>query len=275
MSKPLHDPARDGFTHINVYTKGKTELGRKLTNPAKAYFSFPKSGEFQSVEGFWFWLRCALLGHNWTGEEKQAIHHLRTLHGLTAKKEGSAILEGVPKSAWANFPEERFRAGVKEAIRQKIINDVSLQKDLVNSSLPFAHYYWYGKEDDPAIREAGHAWVIEALEEFRLDLKVQASKTIVYRLHIADDILVMCDSTEDRLENIGRILGLLDERDAMSMERSLNAFPCIKPALEEDKYREWIKSLLWQEGPENAHTPRAFVKVVVLEETGFVLEQKE
>jgi hypothetical protein len=42
----------DGITHINIYSKGKTELGRWLSN-----FTYhpieTEDGKFDSVEGYW------------------------------------------------------------------------------------------------------------------------------------------------------------------------------------------------------------------------------
>jgi hypothetical protein len=49
-------PSEDGVTHINVYSRGNTELGRLLSNFAHTPFSHPEFGEFASVEGFWYWL---------------------------------------------------------------------------------------------------------------------------------------------------------------------------------------------------------------------------
>ena len=40
------DPSLDGETHINVYSKGKTELGRALTNMAEIGTKVDKIGYF-------------------------------------------------------------------------------------------------------------------------------------------------------------------------------------------------------------------------------------
>ena len=48
-------PTEDGITHINIYSKGQTELGKMLSNFAK----FPiqtVDGNFMSVEGYWYFL---------------------------------------------------------------------------------------------------------------------------------------------------------------------------------------------------------------------------
>jgi hypothetical protein len=48
-------PEEDGVTHINIYSKGKTELGRWLTNFSYSPFNHPEYGKFLSMEGFWYW----------------------------------------------------------------------------------------------------------------------------------------------------------------------------------------------------------------------------
>ena len=48
-------PEDDGRTHVNVYSRGRTSLGRDLSN--FAHLPFELDGlAFASVEGFWFWL---------------------------------------------------------------------------------------------------------------------------------------------------------------------------------------------------------------------------
>ena len=54
MSYP--HPMNDGVDHINVYSKGATELGRFLTNMNNIPVN-TKHGRFQSVEGYWHWLK--------------------------------------------------------------------------------------------------------------------------------------------------------------------------------------------------------------------------
>ena len=72
----------DGVHHINVYSKGKTEIGRWLSN-----FSYSpiqtKNGNFESIEGYWYWITTL-------------NDRLRELHGFPAKKlgkESEKILE--------------------------------------------------------------------------------------------------------------------------------------------------------------------------------------
>lgn len=40
----------DGIDHINIYSKGKTTLGRMLSNFACTPFTHPEDGKFASIE---------------------------------------------------------------------------------------------------------------------------------------------------------------------------------------------------------------------------------
>lgn len=63
----------DGLDHINIYSKGKTILGKYLSHFTKVKIRTIYHGTFLSVEGYWYWL----LTRN---------DNLRSLYGFEAKK---------------------------------------------------------------------------------------------------------------------------------------------------------------------------------------------
>lgn len=67
-------PDEDGVTHINIYSKGKTEIGRWASNFQYAPIVID-DGHFDSVEGYFYWLGT-----------RNA--QLRFLSGFAAKKLG-------------------------------------------------------------------------------------------------------------------------------------------------------------------------------------------
>jgi hypothetical protein len=79
----------DGIDHINVYSKGKTALGRWLTNFAYSPITIPEFGDFASIESYWYFLGCE-------------DDNLRHLHGFAAKKTGKAIPKTIDRP---NFNE--------------------------------------------------------------------------------------------------------------------------------------------------------------------------
>lgn len=113
----------DGVDHINVYSKGSTELGRLLSNFAHTPFT-GGGRRFASVEGWWHWY-C-------TGKK---LHHLANLYGFKAKKEGKKHKRIV------RAPDREVLFLVYE---RKIECNHYIHEMLVESTLPFTHYFNYG-----------------------------------------------------------------------------------------------------------------------------------
>ena len=106
----------DGIDHINIYSKGKTLIGRQLSNFAEIPFDHPKHGKFMSVEGYWYWLSC-----------KDDI--LRKLSGFKAKEYGREI----GANDWCDNLE--FKENIKLAIKSKLEQNPQTFKDFYDSTL--------------------------------------------------------------------------------------------------------------------------------------------
>ena len=124
------DPAMDGINHINVYSKGKTKLGKLLSNFAYTPF---KGGEriFGSVEAWWYWYL--------TGKQ---YDHLLPLHGFKAKQEGRKCRR-VPDRV---ITEDML----KQVYERKLICNPYIKPLLDECDLPFEHYYVYGGKVVPS-----------------------------------------------------------------------------------------------------------------------------
>ena len=133
------EPDNDGVTHINVYSKGRTELGRLLTNFARTPFQHPQYGHFESMEGYWYWVK--------TGKNKD---QLRRFYGFYAKDIGRSI---------PAVHNPQFEHDIREGIRAKLECNLDLQTLLVSSgSLPLVHYYVYGGK---VVVPKGHDWQMD------------------------------------------------------------------------------------------------------------------
>ena len=124
MNLILSNPKKDGITHINIYSKGETELGRWLSNFTKEYF-ICDDGEFASVEGYWYWLL--------TDHPKK--DQLRNLYGYLAKKIGRQL----GGKDWSD--SEEFKNKIKTAMQIKLFTNREMEKQFKYSILPFKHYY--------------------------------------------------------------------------------------------------------------------------------------
>jgi hypothetical protein len=112
---------RDGSEFINIYSQGTTKLGRELSHFHKSPFTHPFFGHFDSMEGFWYYMRSNVR------DDK-----LRYLSGFEAKVKGRVL----PASWYPHFWEDVLAANY-----QKVIQNPSLMQMLADSVLPFTHYY--------------------------------------------------------------------------------------------------------------------------------------
>lgn len=136
----------DGIHHINIYSKGKTDIGRWLSN-----FSYcpieTSEGKFNSVESYWYWLTTL-------------NDHLRELHGFAAKKLGkeSEKIRSIESTA--------FRKKICDAIDFKLKTNPKWVAESVN--LPLKHYYEYGGK---RIYKEEYDWITQHIEKRVKQLK--------------------------------------------------------------------------------------------------------
>ena len=148
-------PIDEGEDHINIYSGSGLALGRQLSNFYRTEIEHPEYGTFNSVEGFYFWLL--------SGKENDI---LRELHGYEAKQTGTSFNTVVD----SNSPE--FKIEVQTMIILKLSQNRRIQKGLIESSLPFTHYYYYGSIDNPKVhRLPQHDYMVDIISQYRDNLK--------------------------------------------------------------------------------------------------------
>ena len=142
-----YTPEQEGETHINVYSRSETLLGRITSNFERMHFLVPGMGSFASMEAFYYYVS--------TGER---YDHLRKLSGLIAKREGQK-LSAVKRD---DFDDE-MRLGVRSKYNEnKHTFDELFITDSFNDHgdiLPFVHYYVVG--GGRVIVPQGNAWLTE------------------------------------------------------------------------------------------------------------------
>lgn len=139
------NPNKDGIDHINVYSKGRTELGRFLSNFAYTPI-LTEDGPFNSIEGYWYWLGC----------RHPAKDTLRDVFGFQAKKLGREL--GSPD--W--IEDEAFKAKILSAIKIKLNTYGRMRDELQANLLPLTHYYTYGSK---VVNVPEADWIIKFIEE--------------------------------------------------------------------------------------------------------------
>ena len=151
----LIDPSLDGITHINIYSKASTKLGRALSNFAPLGFELPDDGRFESVEGYWYWLGTGC-----------KYDKLRTLSGYEAKKYGRRFERVVV---------DGFEEKIKRALKCKLDSHPGLKKAFTDSTLPFKHYYYYGEPSNAKVVNVENSdWIVDYIHELREAFKADA-----------------------------------------------------------------------------------------------------
>jgi hypothetical protein len=140
MGGNMPNPRDDGVTHVNVYSRGATLLGKLLSNFASVRFTVPEHGTFDSIEGYWYWLGCK-------------DDRLRSLSGYAAKKVGRELRS----SDWPSSPD--FKSRILTALQAKYDASPTLRRLLSLNRLPFEHYYVFG--DHVVDEKARNQWLLD------------------------------------------------------------------------------------------------------------------
>jgi hypothetical protein len=161
-SFPYH-PSQDGKDHINVYSKGQTEIGKLLTNFAHTPFESKKHGHFESVEGYWYWRTLSK-----TLPETE-LSVLRKLVGFKAKDTGKKLKEKAIQEFGEIQKDNEFQEDILEAIRCKLRQNKDVLNKLCETNLPLTHYYSYGAGENPKIMPLPqYDWMIDEISRIRM-----------------------------------------------------------------------------------------------------------
>lgn len=159
------NPKEDGISHINVYSKGETDLGKMLSN----FYKFPimtEDGEFLSVEGYWYWMSIS--------DDEPRKEVLRKLYGFRAKEIGKEILAVTNGGKNSRF-DPNFERKILKAIWYKFRRNTHMLKPEYRD-LPIEHYYNFGGK----VVDAKHkyVWMVDGISKMRdaLFVKMDESK---------------------------------------------------------------------------------------------------
>lgn len=141
------DPNEDGVSHINVYSNGRTELGRYLSNFSDCDIH-TEDGFFRTIEGYWYWLSCK-------------DDRLRHTNGFASKQLGRELRA-------ADWPKTReFEKKIGRAIMLKLTQPKTVEMLMKTGSMPFYHYYVYNGR---SVMPKDGLWMINLIQEFRDEL---------------------------------------------------------------------------------------------------------
>lgn len=143
------NPALDGVTHINIFSRGKTPLGKALTNMSDLGFKINKLGYFNTMEGYYWYVSTGSL-----------YPEFMRLTAFEARRKGLKM---------KRVDDPAFKDKIKTAILIKLRTHQWILDDLNKTNLPLTHYYVYGKSDDDCVvRPANNSlWIVDYIESLR------------------------------------------------------------------------------------------------------------
>lgn len=166
----MYSPEDDGKTHVNVYSKSLSLLGRKLSNFNPEPVCVGSDGLFKCLEGYWYWLRLNLHNPDWFRNNPIFEQQLRNARGFEAKKIGRIQCQQAKVPNTKEVSDE-FKYRFKVAMRQKILQHTQLKNLLIDNKLPLTHYYTIDKDDKKiVISVKTHLWQLDYWEELKKEI---------------------------------------------------------------------------------------------------------
>ncbi len=211
-----YGPDTDGVDHINAYSKGNTELGKKLTNISNIPVEMPGVGKFRSLEGYWYYLSTGMI-HD----------QFKDMSGFEAKAFGKDKVK---------LPYSYFNDKIKEAIWRRFEQNPSFKQEFIESELPIVHYYHYGN-DDRTVLYPGYDWLYNYINLLREIYKGNKKTCVIAGSRdITDHTLLEQVISDSRFEIDCVISGGANGVDTLGEEwAARNNKPCIRFIPEWDK----------------------------------------
>ena len=144
------NPDNDGVDHVNIYSRGKTKLGKFLSNFANTPISLPE-GDFQSIEGYWHYLGVP---DGIPGKET-----LKHLSGYKAKELGNRL-----RGTYGTVRRPDFKDKIRYAIRTKLVAYKDKWIDSQYRDFPLEHYY-VGKDGHVNDQSEQFGWLTDMIRE--------------------------------------------------------------------------------------------------------------
>lgn len=147
----MFSPETEGIDHVNIYSKSKLQLGRFMSNFARAPITVDGLN-IKSIEGLWYYKSV-------DAPELMKLP-LLDLYGYQAKQLGKSF------PSLGNTESEEFIRCIKRAIYVKYMAYKELLEDEFAETiqLPLTHYYTFGSKVHIPTSDT---WVIDHWENLR------------------------------------------------------------------------------------------------------------
>ncbi len=170
--KGLYSTEEDGINHINIYSRGKTRLGRELSNFQGCGINMPY-GRFNTIEGLYHYLKIMrAIGvdsrrlEDISSDDEYLRFNLARLYcvnGREAKSIGKrlrtyCLCHGYPIK---DTPDDKFDHEIIDAIGKKINSIPGLRTAIADNELEYSHYYV--SDDGKTIYMPHFGWMVDVV----------------------------------------------------------------------------------------------------------------
>lgn len=126
----------DGITHINVFSKSRSKLGRMLSNFANTSVT-TETDKFITVESWWYWMKMKNINESclvplFTDEQLSEIKE-------KAGKDAKDYFRALYKTDSSEYSPTK--AQLKVTYKLKLEQHPEVKELLLKNTLPLAHYY--------------------------------------------------------------------------------------------------------------------------------------
>ena len=144
------NPKLDGKTHINIWAKGSTFIGKFLSPRTLCELNMPE-GRFLCVAAYWYYL---------TSKEDRRLNHCYDWETELLATQ----LTPLPKKQ--QLPAVELQTKIKKAFDQKIKWSEYWKEEFTESTLPFL-YYHIDAEGNVVDESRKYRWLLNHLEARR------------------------------------------------------------------------------------------------------------
>lgn len=154
---------QDGITHVNVYSKSRSKLGRTLSNFAHTPITIEED-HFESIESWWYWTKMNNINKSvlFPVFSPEQISEIKKKIG----KEAKSYFRDLFKDDSSSFSPSKEE--LKAAYLQKLKEHPEIEKMLLENTLPFTHYYMMF---DKKVDADSTLWTAKLWEEIKLELQ--------------------------------------------------------------------------------------------------------
>ncbi len=189
---------KDGVDHINISQNATTDLGLSLNPEIAIDFLHPVFGEFNSLTGFWYYIKS-----------KERDNKCRKLIGKALRVFTDTLTLDEVKN---------FRAIILEAMWIKINQHDAIKEEVINSTLPFDCYF-IDIHTKTRRRPKFFSWFLRGMNDIRNALKEGKTPDFSKYFDVpgsemyqfVDDHLTKGSVTEVQPEEVEEVKEVIDE----------------------------------------------------------------